>query len=574
MKQQLKHIVVSLCMLGMTSIPIAVAANPSTDVNQQVETVSSRADALAKQVTQLQREVAILKGQRNRNSKIASRKNKAKVIVVKHVVHIHHGHPNVRLTHADFHPPQTATTMERHILRHLHPTAAQLENQQYERQQSVESYSVLPPTGTDYFPLDLDVPGQSFVSTGPYIGVPLQFSGGNLIINSPSINEDVALLNLRKNIRQRLRTMGIGFEENHAHLLLSGLIEAQANYKQNGSNKTDINVTRAALDAYILGPVSWTSGLISLHYDDNIGADDGSLATNYRVANSRVFVRQAFITLGDFEQTGLYSTLGQMFVPFGTYSSNMISSPLTQLLARTKARAVLIGYQQQAPNAFYVSGYVFKGDSHAGTKGINNGGINLGYRFERNIVKGNFGGGVIGNIADSSGMQVTGGRNATPPVFDGFGGINGLGNEQLVHRVPAYNLRGLFSIGAHIDLLAEYVGASTSFSRDDLTFNNSGARPWALNVEAAYSFCAFNRPSAIAIGYARAKDVLALGLPTQRYSLVFNTSWWKDTLQSLELRHDVNYGKSDFATGSDVVPFTHGPGRSDNMVTAQFDLYI
>ncbi len=551
MKQQLKPLAISLCVLSLMTAPAVMAA----------QTDSQSTASLARQVAKLQREVALLKGQRA----IDRRETTQRERTVKVVRHVHHHYP-----------AENATNMERHVLRHLRPTAEQLENQRYENQQSVESpYATLPPTGTDYFPIDLDVPGQAFVSTGPYIGIPLQFSGSNLIINSPSVNEDVALLNLRKNIRQRLRALGVDFEATHGHLLLSGLVEAQANYKQNTSGRaSDINVTRAALDAYILGPASWTSGLLSLHYDDNIGASEGSLATNYRTANSRVFVRQAFIILGDFEQTGLYSTIGQMFVPFGTYSSNMISSPLTQLLARTKARAVLIGYQQQTPNAFYGAGYVFRGDAHAGQSGINNGGINLGYRFACERFSGNFGGGFIGNIADSAGMQVTGGRNANPSVFDGFGGIDGLGSEKLKHRVNAYNVRGLFSIGKHLDFLAEYVGSSKAFSTEDLTFNDRGAKPWAFNVEAAYSFTLFERPTAVAIGYGHAHDTLALGLPPHRYSIVLNTSWWKNTLQSLEFRHDSNYAESHFATGSEVTPFTHGPGRSDNMVTAQFDLYI
>ena len=41
------------------------------------------------------------------------------------------------------------------------------------------------------------------------------------------------------------------------------------------------------------------------------------------------------------------------------------------------------------------------------------------------------------------------------------------------------------------------------------------------------------------------KDALALGMPAQRWSAVLNTSIWRNTLESLEFRHDINYAKSN-----------------------------
>jgi len=89
----------------------------------------------------------------------------------------------------------------------------------------------------------------------------------------------------------------------------------------------------------------------------------------------------------------------------------------------------------------------------------------------------------------------------------------------------------------------------------------------------SYSFQTFARPTAIAIGYGMTKDALALQLPAQRYSATLNTSIWRDTLQSLEFRHDVNYANSAFASGS-TVPAPAVSGHSDNVVTAQFDVYF
>lgn len=293
--------------------------------------------------------------------------------------------------------------------------------------------------------------------------------------------------------------------------------------------------------------------------------------TNDRSLNSRLFLNNAFILLGDFSYSPFYGTLGQMFVPFGTYSSTMISSPLTKSLMRTKARAVLAGYQQQAANAFYTAVYVFKGDSHgsAGSR-INNGGVNVGYRFDLATpdVAGDFGAGLIGNMADSVGMQYTNNR----PQFNGFGGPSPYGNEKIVHRVPALNVRGKFSLGDHLDVITEYVGATTSFNPNDLSFNVNGAKPWGMNAEAAYSFSCFEKPSAVGVGFSQIKEALALGLPERRFGLVFNTSLWRNTLQAIEFRHDINYASSNTSSGSGVAYV--GTGTVDNIVTAEFEVYF
>jgi hypothetical protein len=140
MKQKLTPLALGMCLLGMINMPVFAASD-----------ISARTQSLEQQVTQLQKELVSLRKELNSQSssvrKLKQRKNNNTASSTE---------PTPTMN--DPNPPQ------------------------------ISGPSSLPQslTSAAYLPIDLDVPGQSFVSSGPYLGIPLEYSGSNLIIENAS----------------------------------------------------------------------------------------------------------------------------------------------------------------------------------------------------------------------------------------------------------------------------------------------------------------------------------------------------------------------------------------------------
>lgn len=413
----------------------------------------------------------------------------------------------------------------------------------------------------------------STVTTSPYLGLRSAFDASDLIVNLPTMNEDLRFLKEHVQIQKKLDCFGIRLPDRPIIELggkIEGIFFVQEDWNRR-PNTSDIDLGSARLDVLVEVSKS-VHGFMALNMDTNAFnlMNDSNLAIQLagagsRVFNSRVYISRAFVTIGDLNCVPFYFTIGQMFVPFGRYASNMVTSALTVLLGRVNERALLLGYYK---NGLYVSAYAFRGASNIFASGINQGGGNIGYEKTWDCGSINFGGGYIGNIADATTFQVTGASRG----FFGFG-INST-TELLERRVPAYDLHAELSVGK-FNMFAEYIAADRQFDFIDLNFNGRGAQPSASNFEVAYNFKLADCPASLAVGYGETTEALALGLPRSSFITAFNISIWKDTIESLEFRHDNNYDSSDFAGGLGANPFIiNSVGGSRNTYTAQIGVYF
>jgi hypothetical protein len=421
--------------------------------------------------------------------------------------------------------------------------------------------------------------GGTTVTTSPLLGLKSAFDASDLLYQVPSMNEDLMLLRRRGHFEHALEHMG-GSLNDRPILVLSGGLEGQVLWLDPYArqNDGDVNLSAAELDFWPIVS-SWASGFISLVYDD------APASTGTRVDNSRIFLQRGFLTLGNLEKLPVYFTIGQMYAPFGQYSSAMLTTPVTKSLGRIEARIASIGFFK---NGFYSEVYGFNGEQstdvdnfipHTAMDIFKQGGINIGWEHHYGFIDGfDIGSGLVSNIAESQGMQNNGlsstfGSNRQ---FSGFGEANN-GNA-LGHNVPGVDIHMEASKGV-FTLITEYVTATRRFNSSDLMYNGAGAFVSAMHIEGDLNFDIHNKPLTIGFSYGQTWQSLALNLPKQSYAAVVSTSLWKDTMVGLEYRHDTNYAVTSATTGGrdgGTIALVNdvNVGGTQNIITMQMGVYF
>jgi hypothetical protein len=404
------------------------------------------------------------------------------------------------------------------------------------------------------------------VVTSPSFGV--RRPGDNysdLMSKLSSMNEDLVLLGLRKKMDNYAKDNGIPIPTRPV-IALSGAIEGQFIYNSNdkytSTSKSDINLNTAEVDIIAeAGP--WATTAMIINYVDKF--DTASVDSVTRWNNSRIRLDRGWLTLGQLNKAPVYFTIGQVYAPFGSYSSNMVTTPSTQILGRVKDRMVVLGYSQFG---IYAQAYSFAGETEStGAEAMKHSGFNLGYKFESENFAMAAGAGAIGNLAESVGMQekIFGKKNTKNT--DGS-------NEGITSRVYGLNGHVKTTLYNTFTLLAEYITASKSFDMTDLKFNGHGAKPQALQIEGSYKFKVAGKPSFLFAGYGVTNQALALEVPKQTYFVGYSVSLIKYTLASLEYRHDVGYNLGDRFGGKTSSPTTLPTRRHNNKITAEIGVYF
>ena len=392
----------------------------------------------------------------------------------------------------------------------------------------------------------------SAVTTSPTLGLRSKYKGEDLVVNFSTMNEDVRLLEQRAEY-QKQRSKD---ELSKPLLELSGVLRGTLSHVRTIEqvSDTDIDLSDTELDGF--AEISrMVSGYFSLAYDSGepgYSVDSVSTENYNRVSWSNISLKRGFITVGDFTQSNWYGSIGQMYVPFGKYSSYQISSTLISMLGKTRSRAIDVGYRTKDMVA---TAYIMKGTTYLDAERIresnnlalNNWGVNVQKTAkladDRNVVMGI---GYIRNISDSDG------------ILDAYDTLHsGTYRYAMAHYTPAYDVYARVSSGDWV-FNAEYMhtfNTIASHARDL-------GQPSAIQLEVDRMFNLGTIPASIALGYGHISDFSLIA--KNSYAVTLNAYMFKDTVQSLEFRH------LTASEGSDGVHTV----TDKNSITAMFSVYF
>ncbi len=410
------------------------------------------------------------------------------------------------------------------------------------------------------------------VVASSYIGERSSFEAFDTTTLIPNVNQDIRLLEQKQKLENAFRSRGESFPR-YGMIDVSGRIEAQGVHKNNyeGNKKGSIDLAGVELD-FTIHASNFGIGFMNIAYDDDPPKDGTPL-----VGNSRLYVDQAFFTFGNLNEQPFYASVGQLYLPFGQYSSSMLSAPLTKKLGEMHKRALVLGVKTPGDYSLHAAVYAFNGELRPKGRGGSTFGAHLGYHFNHDGVSGKLAGGLVSNLAEAKNFLSSDSESYTEThtSTNAFAGFKK--RETFTKRVTGANLHGSISYN-NFSLTAEGVAALRSFDIADLSYKAvddtafKAAKPWATNVELAYQFQVSDKPVLAAVGYGHTKHGLSLGLPERRISGAITTALWPSTLQAIEVRYDKNYKVGTQSTAMNTTMTSRG--KSHTMVTLHFGYYF
>lgn len=267
-------------------------------------------------------------------------------------------------------------------------------------------------------------------------------------------------------------------------------------------------------------------------------------------------VDEGTITISGVE--GLSFTVGQMYVPFGVFETNMVSDPLTLELGETRESAMMVSYKAGSLNAAL---YVFNGDpkkvdATVGEDNVEQKGFSVAYEND------NFNVGLdyITSIADSDTLQ---GQEIAVSILDGNGDpladYTYPTTRTLKKYIAGVAIHAIYNAD-NFNIIVERVSAMDKFAATDYAdlfgdpLTAKEIQPTATNIEVGYNF----GDQKISLAIQGTKDAAIFDLPEKRNLITYSKDIFEHVGLGIEYAKSTRYSEAD-----------DGDGGSETTLTAQ-----
>ena len=288
---------------------------------------------------------------------------------------------------------------------------------------------------------------------------------------------------------------------------LSGEIEGKIqfnDYDSNGVGDTSLdtskgpNVKTADLDVHFIAN-NWVSGYLSSDW------------STYNAPEAE----QAFVTLGNLNESSVYASIGKQYQPFGKFTTSRVENTVGKASFRTKEDGMSIGFYQDGLNvvAFTYRPLTADVNDHQGDAVFKEGGARVGYNF----------------AAGDMTFDVIGSYETNTPEY-----------SSTFYKTGAMDIYGKVAMGRTAGKL------NSNFSQ----WNGSDYTPSTTYVEANYNFDVFGHTMTAGANYESNSKTKAVNIDKSAWGVTLATSWWSNTTQKISYLRTKQFANSDSVTGT------------------------
>lgn len=308
------------------------------------------------------------------------------------------------------------------------------------------------------------------------------------------------------------------------------------NTKRFSINNAYLNVTADVNEwTRAMAVLSYTDA--SLYYDQAYTSFLDNNSTNFGQTNQTLTLEQAVVNFGNFDCTPFFLEIGKQFQDYGRYTVHPITASMTQALTESLRNSIKLGFITDM--GLHGSAYTFQDGLYRNTDNNNrentiNYGAALGYAHPDDQ---------FGYDIGASWMYNMFGVNDVAAIFADTATYAGYHSR--VGAVAAYadvNYEA-FNVGLRYTTAVQHFSSlDIPKSADHLT---TGAKPWAVGVQAGYDFNAWTKNQNVYLGYQASHDSVYLNLPHSRYVVGYKVDVLKNTQLSAEWDHDNAWGVTE-----------------------------